>query len=134
MLSIWIFGKDKDLSVKNLSTTEEILMFRSLAIALFILLLLIIGGHIALALFTGTAVIGFGVWGLLVASVFFFSLSILLLFILTWAGAIVIGIIAAIWTVVAIFLFPILLPVLLPLLIILFFVSYIRRKQPPQQF
>lgn len=134
MLSIWIFGKDKDLSVKNLSTTEEILMFRSLAIALFILLLLIIGGHIALALFTGDAVIGFGVWGLLVASVFFFSLSILLLFILTWAGAIVIGIIAAIWTVVAIFLFPVLLPVLLPLLIILFFVSYIRRKQPPQQF
>lgn len=109
-------------------------MFRSLAIALFILLLLIIGGHIALALFTGAAVIGFGVWGLLVASVFFFSLSILLLFILTWAGAIVIGIIAAIWTIVAIILFPVLLPVLLPLLIILFFVSYIRRKQTPQQF
>ncbi len=95
-------------------------MFRSLAIVLFMLLLLIIGGHIALALFTGAAVIGFGVWGLLVASVFFFSLSILLLFILTWAGAIVIEIIAAIWTIVAIILFPILLPVLLPLLIILF--------------
>lgn len=107
-------------------------MFRSLAIALFILLLLIIGGHITLALFTGAAVIGFGVWGILVASVFFFSLSILLLFILTWAGAIAIGVIAAIWTVVSIILFPVLLPILLPLLIILFFVSYIRRKQPPQ--
>ena len=55
-------------------------MFRSLAIALFILLLLIIGGHIALTLFTGAAVIGLSVWGFLVASVFFFSLSILLLF------------------------------------------------------
>ena len=38
-------------------------MFRSLAIALFILLLLIIGGHIALTLFTGAAVIGLSVWG-----------------------------------------------------------------------
>lgn len=109
-------------------------MFRSLAIALLVLLLLIIGGHITLALFTGAAVVGFGVWGLLVASVFFFSLSILLLFILTWAGAVIIGVIAVIWTIVAIILFPILLPVLLPLLIILFFVSYIRRKQTPQQF
>lgn len=109
-------------------------MFRSLAIALFILLLLIIGGHIALSIFTGAVVIGFSVWGFLVASVFFFSLSILLLFILTWAGALIIGGIAAIWTVVAIVLFPVLLPVLLPLLIILFFVSYIRRKQNPQQF
>lgn len=38
-------------------------MFRSLAIALFILLLLIIGGHIALTLLTGAVVIGLGVWG-----------------------------------------------------------------------
>lgn len=109
-------------------------MFRSMAIALFILLLLIIGGHIALALFTGAVVVGVSVWGFLVASVFFFSLSILLVFILTWAGALIIGAIAVIWTIVAIILFPILLPVLLPLLIILFFVSYIRRKQNPQQF
>lgn len=106
-------------------------MFRSLAIALFILLLLIIGAHIALTLFTGAAVIGLTVWGFLVASVFFFTLSILLLFILTWTGALVIGMVAAIWTVVAVILFPILLPILLPLLIILFFVSYIRRKQDP---
>lgn len=109
-------------------------MFRSMAIALFILLLLIIGGHIALALFTGAVVVGVSVWGFLVASVFFFSLSILLLFILTWTGALIIGAIAVIWTIIAIILFPILLPVLLPLLIILFFVSYIRRKQNPQQF
>ena len=47
-------------------------MFRSMAIALFILLLLIIGGHIALALFTGAVVVGVSVWGFLVASVFFF--------------------------------------------------------------
>jgi hypothetical protein len=106
-------------------------MFRSLAMALFILLLLIMGGHIALALFTGAAVISFSVWGFLVASVFFFSLGILLLFILTWTGALIIGAIAAIWTIIAVLLFPILLPILLPLLIILFFVSYIRRKQNP---
>ena len=109
-------------------------MFRSMAIALFILLLLIIGGHIALTLFTGAVMISFIVWGFLVASVFFFSLSILLLYILTWDGALIICAIAVIWTIVAIILFPILLPILLPLLIILFFVSYIRRKQNPKEF
>lgn len=104
-------------------------MFRSLAIALLILLLLIITGHIAIALLTGAVVISLSVWGFLVASVFFFALGILLLFILTWTGALIIGTIAVIWTILAVLLFPILLPVLLPLLIILFFVSYIRRKQ-----
>lgn len=106
-------------------------MFYSLAIALFILVLLIIGGHIAIALLTGAVAISSIVWGFLVASVFFFSLSILLLFILTWTGALIIGAIAVTWTILAIILFPILLPILLPLLIILFFVAYIRRKQNP---
>lgn len=89
-------------------------MFRSMAIALFILLLLIIGGHIALALFTGAVVVGVSVWGFLVASVFFFSLSILLLFILTWAGALIIGAIAVIWTIVAIIFFPFYYPFYYP--------------------
>ena len=104
-------------------------MFRSLAIALVILLLLILGGHIALALLNGAVAISLTVWGLLVASVFFFCLSILLFFILTWTGVLILGFIAAVWTVLAVVLFPILLPILLPLLVILFFISYIRRKQ-----
>jgi hypothetical protein len=104
-------------------------VFRSLAIALVILLLLILGGHIALALLNGAVAISLTVWGLLVASVFFFCLSILLFFILTWTGVLILGFIAAVWTVLAVVLFPILLPILLPLLVILFFISYIRRKQ-----
>ncbi len=106
-------------------------MFRTLAIALIILLLLILGGHITLALLNGAVAISLTVWGVLVASVFFFCLSILLFFILTWTGVLALGFIAAIWTVLAVILFPILLPILLPLFLILFFVSYIRRKQNP---
>lgn len=106
-------------------------MFRSLAWALIIMLLLILGGHIALAILGGAITISLTVWGLLVASVFFFCVSILLFFILTWTGVLVLGSIAAVWTVLAIFLFPVLLPVLLPLFLILFFASYIRRKQNP---
>ncbi|BBB15415.1 uncharacterized protein RVIR1_09360 [Candidatus Rickettsiella viridis] len=107
-------------------------MFRSLAWALIIMLLLILGGHIALALLGGAVTISLTIWGLLVASVFFFCVSILLFFILTWTGVLVLGFIAAVWTVFAIFLFPVLMPVLLPLFLILFFVSYIRRKQSPR--
>ena len=106
-------------------------MFRSLAWALIIMLLLILGGHIALAILGGAVTISLTVWGLLVASVFFFCVSILLFFILTWTGVLVLGAIAAVWTALAIFIFPVLLPVLLPLFLILFFVSYIRRKQNP---
>jgi hypothetical protein len=106
-------------------------MFRSLAIALIILLLLILGGHITLALLGGAVAISLTVWGFLVASIFFFCLSILLLFILTWTGVLILGFIALAWTVLAVILFPVLLPILLPLLVILFFVSYIRRKQNP---
>lgn len=106
-------------------------MFRSVAIALVVLLLLILGGHIALVLLHGAVAISLTVWGFLVASVFFFCLCILLFFILTWTGVLILGFIAAVWTVLAIILFPILLPILLPLFLILLFVSYIRRKQNP---
>ncbi|MES2998495.1 MAG: hypothetical protein V4700_04150 [Pseudomonadota bacterium] len=106
-------------------------MFRSLAIALIILLLLILGGHIALVLLNGAVAVSLTVWGILVASIFFFCLSILLFFILTWTGVLILGFIAAVWTVLAVILFPILLPILLPLFVILFFVSYVRRKQNP---
>jgi len=106
-------------------------MLRTLAIALIIVLLLILGGHITLALLNGAVAISLTVWGLLVASVFFFCLSILLFFILTWTGVLILGFMAIVWTVLAAILFPILLPVLLPLCLILFFVSYVRRKQNP---
>jgi hypothetical protein len=106
-------------------------MFRSLALALIILLFLILGGHIVLALLNGAVAISLTVWGLLVASVFFFCLSILLFFILTWTGVLILGFIALVWTTLGIILFPVLLPILLPLLLVLLFVSYIRRKQNP---
>jgi hypothetical protein len=109
-------------------------MLRTLAIVLIILLLLILVGHITLALLHGAVAISLTIWGFLVASVFFFCLSILLFFILTWAGVLVLGVIAIAWTIFAIILFPVLLPIVLPLLLILFFVSYIRRKQNPSQF
>lgn len=106
-------------------------MFRTLVIALIVLLLLILCGHITLAILHGAVAISLTVWGLLVASVFFFCLSILLFFILTWTGVLILGFIGILWTILAIILFPVLLPILLPLLLILLFVSYIRRKQNP---
>jgi hypothetical protein len=106
-------------------------MFRSLALVFIILLLLILGGHITLALLNGAVAISLTVWGFLVASIFFFCLSILLFFILTWTGVLILGFIAVAWTVLAVILFPVLLPILLPLLLIMFFVSYVRRKQNP---
>ncbi len=106
-------------------------MFRSLAIVLIIFLLLILGGHITLTLLHGAVAISLTIWTLLIASVFFFCLSIFLFFVLTWVGVLVLGCVAVVWTVLAVILFPILLPILLPLLLVLFFISYIRHKQNP---
>jgi hypothetical protein len=106
-------------------------MFRSLAIVFIILLLLILGGHVVAALFNGAVAISLTVWGLLIGFIFFFCLSVLLFFVLTWGGVLILGAIAVIWAITAIVLFPILLPIFLPLLLILLFISYVRRKQDP---
>ncbi|MEK6730803.1 MAG: hypothetical protein AABY34_01280 [Pseudomonadota bacterium] len=67
-------------------------------------------------------------FGFLVAGTVIFCVAVLLLFILTGIGALILGIIFFVWTVIAIILFPIFFPILLPLFLVFVFFSLMRKK------
>lgn len=96
---------------------------------LILILSLVIGWHVIFALVGGTILIGAGIWATVVISVVLFSAGTLFIFLFTGIGVLIIGMIFAFWTLVAIILFPILFPILLPLFIIFGFIAYMRRRQ-----
>jgi hypothetical protein len=104
-------------------------MLNILVLALILMFAAVIGWHLVVALLGGAFVIGTAAWGVVVGTVFALCVAIMLLFILTGIGLLLLGIFAAIWTVVAIVLFPVLFPILAPLFIIILFIIYMRRNQ-----
>lgn len=100
-----------------------------LTIAIIILLACVIGWHAIFLTLGGVIAVGAMVWLFLVGSIVAFCIAIFLVFVLGSAGIFAIGILALIWTVLAIVLFPILFPLLMPLFILLLFISLWRRRQ-----
>jgi hypothetical protein len=104
-------------------------MLPAVVITLIILLITTLGWHLLFGIFAGAVAITAAVWGVVVASVVALCVATLLLFILTSTGMLIVGLLAFVWTVLAIVFFPVVLPVLAPLFIIFLFVSYVRGKQ-----
>lgn len=96
---------------------------------IFLILALVLGWHILFAILGGAIVIGAGIWAMAIIGIVVFCIAILVAFFLTGFASVALGIIFAIWTLIAIVLFPILFPILLPLFIIYAFISYMRRKK-----
>lgn len=96
---------------------------------LVIILAIVIGWHVIFAILGGAIVIGAAVWGIAIVSIVVFCFAVLLLFLFTGIGTLIIGSILVVWTLIAILLSPILLPILLPLLIVFGFICYTRRKK-----
>ena len=103
-------------------------MFRIVLFALLLMFIAIISWHVFIALLGGAFVIGATAWGVVVGSVFAMCVGILLLFLFTGIGILLLGLIAAIWTIVAIALFPVLFPILAPIFIIFLVISYFCRN------
>lgn len=97
--------------------------------AIILLLVLVIGWHLAVAILGGIIVITAAPWLLIIASIVAFSIGILLLFFFTGIGIFILLGLGFIWLLLAIILFPIMFPILIPLFIIMLFVSFIRRRQ-----
>jgi hypothetical protein len=57
-----------------------------------------------------------------------FTIGLILLFIFPGPFILLIGIIALIWVILSIFLFPILFPIIMPVFIILMFIAYLRGR------
>ncbi len=104
-------------------------MLKVFFVTLAVLIALVIGWHLAFFLLGGIIAVTAATWGIIVASVVGFCAAILAIFVVTGIGIFVLGSLAAVWTIIAIILFPILFPILAPLFIILLFIAYFRRKQ-----
>lgn len=98
-------------------------------LVILLILLIAIGGHYLLPLLGVAVIASSALWGVTLATVIFFCVGILLFFVFTGVGAlIIISVISFILTITALVLFPILLPLLVPLLIVLLVVGVLRRR------
>ncbi len=104
-------------------------MLRLFTITLIILLALVIGWHIAFFLLGGIIAITAVTWGVIVGSIVAFCAAVMAIFVFAGIGVFVLGSVAAVWSVIAIVLFPVLFPVLAPLFVLLLFLCYFRRRQ-----
>jgi hypothetical protein len=96
---------------------------------IILILLFAIGGHFLLGMLGITLVLTAGLWAAIIASIVIFCVAIVMFFVFTGIGMLIVGGFSLIWVVLAIALFPVLLPVLLPLLVVLAFVGIVRKKQ-----
>lgn len=104
-------------------------MIKALLLTMFLIFVLLLGWNFFFPLLGGVILITAVVWSLVIASITVFCLAILLVFLFSGLGATILGAILAIWTVIAILLFPVLFPILLPLFLVFMFVSYVLRKR-----
>ena len=104
-------------------------MFRIVIFALLLMFIAVISWHVFMALVGGALIIGTTAWGVVVGTVFALCVGILLLFLFTGIGILLLGLFAAIWTIVAIVLFPVLFPILAPIFIIFLVISYFSSKR-----
>jgi len=98
-------------------------------IALMIMLALLAIWHWLLPALGVVLVLSASVWSVLVAAVILCSVSILLFFILTGIGLLLLAGFATIGLVFAVIFEPVLFPILIPLLIMALFIAYVRRQK-----
>jgi hypothetical protein len=98
-------------------------------IAIIIILALVIGWHFIFPLLGLTIALTGAVWGVIVGTITVLCIAIILFFIFTGVGIFILGLLAFIWGLVAIILFPIIFPIVIPLLIILLFISFLMRRR-----
>ena len=95
-----------------------------IAIAILLILILVIGWHLILPLLGLTIAFTATVWGIFVATVVILCIAIILFFILTGVGVFILGLIAFVWAIIAIGLFPFLFPIIAPIVIIMLLIAY----------
>ena len=90
-----------------MNETNQNGLLKSLFIAIAIMLLLVVGWHILLGILGITFAITASAWGVIVGTIVAISVAILLFFVFSGIGIFVVGLLAFIWAIVAIVLFPI---------------------------
>ncbi|OGO90732.1 MAG: hypothetical protein A3F41_05690 [Coxiella sp. RIFCSPHIGHO2_12_FULL_44_14] len=98
-------------------------------IAILLMAVLLLGWHLLFPVLGLTLVVGAGAWGIVVGTIAVLCTTILLFFIFTGIGILIVGLLVVIWALLAIVFFPILFPLLIPLLVILLIVAWVRNRK-----
>lgn len=104
-------------------------MMRALGITILVIFGILLGWFFFFPMLGGIIALTAQAWAILITSVIVFCVAVMLVFVITSSGLLILGIGAFVWTLLAIALFPIIFPVLAPLFIILLFLAYIVRRQ-----
>jgi len=97
--------------------------------AILLILILVVGWHLILPILGLTIAFTATVWGVVVATIVILSIAIILFFIFTGIGMLILGLIAFVWAIVAIGLFPFLFPLIAPIIILLILIAYLFGKR-----
>ncbi len=98
-----------------------------------LILLIAIGGHFLLPVLGAAVIASSALWGILLATVIIFSVGVLLFFVFSGIGVLIICIIAFILTILGLIFFPIMFPLLIPLFIVFIVIGAMRRRQEAKQ-
>ena len=115
----------------NTSRTNEkkSTLKKALLIAFIVMLVLLVGWYLFLPVLGVATVMTAAALGTVVATVILVAVAVLLFYILSGIGIVILAVLASIWIIFSITLFPFVFPLLIPLLIILIFVAFIRRHE-----
>ncbi len=102
---------------------------KALLIALIAMVVLLVGWHLLLPILGVAAVFTAGAWGVIMATIVLVAAAVLLFYIFSGIGILIVCVLSGVWIVFSIALFPFIFPLLIPLLILLVFIAFVRRKQ-----
>lgn len=102
-------------------------------LAILALIILMVGWHIIFPLLGGVLIVTTGIWLMLLISIGIFAISFVLLFVITRAGILLLGLPLLILALIFIILVPVLFPIIIPLIIIFLVISYFRDRELKQK-
>jgi hypothetical protein len=85
--------------------------------------------HIILPLLGIAIAITASIWTVAIGTILMICVAALLFFLLTGAGAAILGGFVLVWTIIAIVLFPLLFPILIPVLLLMCVIGLMTRKK-----
>lgn len=106
------------------STLKKALLF-----AIILIVVAVAGFYLAFPFLGIVIAMSATAWAVVVSTIVFFSVAVLLFFIIPGVLVFLLSVLALIWTGMAVVLFPVLFPIIVPVLIILLVIGFIRKRK-----
>ena len=118
-----------DSSNKNHKKVHRARLSTVILVTLALLLLLIVLWYLVLPALGISIIVTGNTWNVVVGTIFALAVIGLLFFIITGVWIFILGLLALMWVVFAITIFPFLFPLFIPVLVVVLFIGYMRRRQ-----